>query len=440
MPTSSLIQPTLPAELSPKHSRHKQILIAAVLTVLIAGCGKSGDGHGPGAGGAPPPAEVGVVTVKLGDVGLITELPGRLEASRVAQVRARAAGILQKRLFREGSDVKAGQPLFTIDSAPYAAQVASAKASQARAEANLAQAAALAERYKPLVAANAVSKQEYANAVAAQKQAEADVAVAKASVQTTSISLGYASVTAPISGRIGRALVTEGALVGQGDATQLAVIQQINPVYVNFTQSATEVMKLRNAMAKGQLKRADGSEAASIRVVLEDGTEYAKAGRLLFSDLTVDATTGQITLRAEVPNPTGELLPGLYVRVRLEQAQASDAFTVPQQAVTRTAQGDTVMVVGEDGKVGTRSVKIGSAKDAQWVVLSGLKAGEKVMVDGFQKLQMMPPGTPVKPVPWKPAAPAAGAPAAAASAPAASAASAPVAASPAAPAASAAAK
>ena len=341
----------------------------------------------------------------------MTALQRRREASRVAQVRARAAGILQKRLFREGSDVKAGQPLFTIDPAPYAAVAASAKANQARAEANVVQATALAERYKPLVEANAVSKQEYANAVAAQKQAEADVAVAKANVQTASINLGYAAVTSPISGRIGRTLVTEGALVGQGDATQLAVVQQIDPMYINFTQSAGEVMKLRAAMASGQFKQASGLEAASVRLVLEDGSEYAKSGRLLFSDLTVDPTTGQIMLRAEVPNPAGILLPGLYVRVRIEQAQASNAITLPQQSVTRTAQGDTVMVVGDDGKVSPRPVKIGSAKDNQWVVLSGLKAGEKVMVDGFQKLR---PGATVKPVAWQEpgAKPAASAPAA----------------------------
>ena len=415
MPTHSLIPPHVTFEVPSRRAASRPLLTVVLWSMLLAGCGKGSDAKGPGAGGAPPPAEVGVVTVMPGDVGLVTELPGRLEASRIAQVRARAAGILQKRLFREGSDVKAGQPLFTIDSAPYAAVAASAKASQARAEANAAQATALAERYKPLVEANAVSKQEYANAVAAQKQAEADVAVAKANVQTASINLGYAVVTSPISGRIGRALVTEGALVGQGEATQLAVVQQINPMYVNFTQSAGEVMKLRNAMASGQFKQASGLEAASVRVVLEDGTEYAKAGRLLFSDLTVDSTTGQITLRAEVPNPTGELLPGLYVRVRLEQAQASNAITLPQQAVTRTAQGDTVMVVGDDGKVSPRPIKIGSAKGSQWVVLSGLKAGEKVMVDGFQKLQ---PGATVKPVAWqapgtKPAASAPATPAAA---------------------------
>ncbi len=391
----------------------RPLVLIAALSLLLAGCGKSGNAQG---GGAPPPTEVGVVTVTQGDVALVTELPGRLEASRIAQVRARAAGILQKRLFREGSDVQAGQPLFSIDPAPYAAAAASAKASQARAEANLAQATALAERYKPLVEANAISKQEYANAVAAQRQAEADVAMGKASVQTANINLGYAAVTAPISGRIGRALVTEGALVGQGDATQLAVIQQINPMYVNFTQSASEAMKLRAAMESGQFKRASGGDAASVRIVLEDGTEYPRAGRLLFSDLTVDATTGQVTLRAEVPNPGGQLLPGLYVRVRLEQAQAANAITLPQQAVTRTAQGDTVMVVGADGKVASRPVKIGSSKGSQWVVLDGLKTGEQVMVDGFQKLQ---PGASVKPVPWQPPgakpAGAASAPAAAAS-------------------------
>jgi membrane fusion protein, multidrug efflux system len=412
MSTSCVAASFLPVRLA----RRQPLVLIAAISIFLAGCGKS-QAPAANAGAAPPPAQVGVVTVTPGDVGLVTELPGRLEASRVAQVRARAAGILQKRLFREGSDVKAGQPLFTIDSAPYAAAAASAKAGQSRAEANLAQATALAERYRPLVEANAISKQEYANAVAAQKQAAADVAVGKANVQTASITLGYASVTAPISGRIGRSLVTEGALVGQGDATELAVIQQIDPMYVNFTQSASDVMKLRSGLASGQFKRASGAEAASVRIVLEDGTEYAQPGRLLFSDLTVDATTGQITLRAEVPNPAGQLLPGLYVRVRLEQAQASNAITLPQQAVTRTAQGDTVMVVGADGKVSPRPIKIGSAKGAQWVVLEGLKAGEQVMVDGFQKLQ---PGAVVKPVPWQPAgalpAGAASAPAAGASA------------------------
>ena len=369
------------------------------LSALLAGCGQSNTAPAGPAGGMPP-AEVGVVTVAAGDVGLVTELPGRLEASRVAQVRARAAGILQKRLFREGSDVKAGQALFEIDASPYQAAFASAQGSLSKAEANLAQASAQAERYKPLAEAKAISQQEYLNAQTASKQAEADVAMGKAAVQTARINLNYAAVAAPIAGRIGRALVTEGALVGQGEATPLAVIQQIDPMYVNFTQSAAEVMKLRRAMEDGQLKRAGGSNAASVRLLLEDGSEYARPGKLLFSDLTVDATTGQITLRAEVPNPGGALLPGLYVRVRLEQAQASNAIALPQQAVTRSPQGDSVMVVGSDGKVGPRPVKVGGQQGGQWVILDGLKTGEQVMVDGFQKLQMMPPGTTFKAVPW----------------------------------------
>lgn len=383
--------------------------VAAALALLLTACGGKEQAVAAPPGGGMPPTEVGVVTVKPGDVGLVTELPGRLEASRVAQVRARVAGIVEQRMFREGSDVKAGQPLFRIDPSVYAAAVASAQAAQARAEANLGQAAALAERYKPLVEANAVSKQEYSVAVAGQKQAEADVAASRAAVQTARINLGYASVTAPISGRIGRALVTEGALVGQGEATPLALIQQIDPIYVNFTQSASEMLNLRRAMAKGQLRRA-GINGAVVRVLLEDGSEYATPGRLLFSDLSVDPTSGQVTLRAEIANPNGSLLPGLYVRVRVEQAQAGNAVLLPQQAVTRSAQGDTVMVVGSDGKVSPRPVKIGGEQGGQWVVLDGLKAGEQVMVDGFQRLR---PGAPVKAVPWQAAAAPATAPASA---------------------------
>ncbi len=415
--------------------RTRFVLTALSLAALLAACGPSSapTAGAPGAGaggGTPPPAEVGVVTVSTADVGLVTELPGRLEASRVAQVRARAAGILQRRLFAEGSSVKAGQVLFEIDDAPYKAALDSATASVAKAEANLMQATALAKRYEPLAAAKAVSQQELVAAQAAQKQAEADVAVTKAAAQTARINLNYASVTAPIAGSIGRALVTEGALVGQGEATPLAVVQQINPIYVNFTQSAGDVMKLRQALDAGKLKRANGSQAASVRLVLEDGSEYARAGRLLFSDLTVDATSGQITLRAEVPNPDGTLLPGLYVRVRVEQAQASNAILLPQQAVTRSAQGDSVMVVGADGKVKPRPIKVGGQQRNQWVVVDGLQSGEQVMVDGFQKLRG---DAPVKAVPWvapgiKPAAPASAAAASAsagasAAAPAASAAS-----------------
>jgi membrane fusion protein (multidrug efflux system) len=235
------------------------------------------------------------------------------------------------------------------------------------------------------------------NAQAAHKQALADVAVAKAAVQTARINLDYAHVTAPISGRIGRALVTEGALVGQGEATPLALVQQIDPLYVNFTQSASEVLKLRRAVEAGQLKKA-GADAAVVHVVLDDGTEHPKTGKLLFADLSVDSGTGQVTLRAEVPNPGGVLLPGLFVKVRLEQATAPNAITLPQQAVNRSAKGDTVMVVSADGKVSPRPVKVGAQQQGQWVILDGLKPGDQVMVDGFQKLRG---GAPVKPVPWK---------------------------------------
>ena len=396
------------------------LAVALAAALALGACGQKSDA--PAAGASPRAPEVGVVTVQPGDIGLVTELPGRLEASRVAEVRARAAGILQKRLFREGSDVKAGQQLFLIDSAPYQASVAQAEASVAQAEASLAQSRALAERYRPLVAVNAISKQEYDNAVAAQKTAEANVAAAKAALTTSRINLGYATVTAPISGRIGRGLVTEGALVGQGTPTELAVIQQIDPLYINFTQSASEALKLKAAMASGKYKQS-GANAANVRVVLEDGIVYPQTGRLLFTDLTVDSTSGQVTLRAEVPNPERALLPGLYVRVRLEQAQVDNGILLPQQAVTRSGKADTVMVVGPDNHVTPRVVKLGPAQGSNWVVLDGLKSGEQVMVDGFQKLPRGKPGDPivVQPVPWQPqgAAKAPAAPASAASQPAA---------------------
>ena len=377
--------------------------IALACALVLTACGK--DDATPttaAAQGGAPQVPVGVVTATTGEVGLVTELPGRIEASRVAQVRARSAGILQKRLFKEGSDVKAGQALFQIDAATYEASAQSARASLARAEANLVQTTAQLERFRPLVEANAISKQDFVNAESAQKQAQAEVVAAKAAVRTADINLGYAKVTAPISGRIGQALVTEGALVGQGEATPLAVIQQINPVYVNFTQSATDAFKLRKAMDEGMLKSA-GQQAAEVQVVLDDGSVYDTPGKLLFSDLTVDASTGQVTLRAEIPNPKGLLLPGLYVRIRMEQAQATNAITVPQQAVTRTEQGDTVSIVSPEGQVSTRAVKVSMASGNRWVIQEGLQAGEQVMVDGFQKLQMLPPGTPVKAVPWTPA-------------------------------------
>jgi membrane fusion protein, multidrug efflux system len=383
---------------------------AACLTAalaLLAGCGNKDAAPAAAAAGAKPPPEVGVIVTSIAPVALQTELPGRVEPVRVAQVRARANGVVLKRLFTEGSEVKPGQVLFQIDPAPYQAALLSAQAALGKAEANLTQAAAQAARYKPLVEANAVSKQEYVNVVAAQKTAEADVAAQKAAVRIAQINSGYANVTAPIAGRIGRALVTEGALVSATEATQLALIQQTRTVYVNFTQSASELQKLRR---NAGLKLASGS--VPVTIVQDDGSELPSKGKLLFSDVTVDPTSGQVTLRAEVPNADNLLLPGQYVRVRVSQAELPAGILVPQQAVTRGTQGDTVMVVGPDNKPAPRPIKVGTQQNGNWVVLDGLKAGEQVMVDGFQKLS--PQGGPVKPVPWSAPQASAAAPAAAA--------------------------
>lgn len=376
----------------------RAILGVLAIATLLSACGAKNGAPAAGAAGKPPPPEVGVVTTDVQKVALQTELPGRVEPVRIAQVRARVNGVVLKRLFREGSEVKAGQSLFQIDPASYQAALDSAQAALAKAQANLTQASAQAERYKPLVEANAVSKQEYLNVVAAQKQAEADVASGKAAVQTARINLGYTNVTAPIAGHIGRALVTEGALVSQTEATQLATIQQTNTVFINFTQSAGEVLQLRRASAGKQVSTS-GEKSVPVRVLMEDGSELPHSGKLLFSDLSVDPTSGQVTLRAEVPNPDGMLMPGQYVRVRLSQSEVPNGILLPQQAVKRTGQGDSVIVVDAEGNPTPRPVKVGAAQGNQWIVLDGLKAGEQVVVDGFQKMSV--PGAPVKPVPWK---------------------------------------
>lgn len=382
----------------------------AALTLLSA-CGKKDAAPGAAGGGMPAP-EVGVITTRFQPVALQTELPARVDAFRVAQVRARVNGVVLKRLFTEGSEVKEGQSLYQIDPEPYLAQVNSAKAALGKAEANLASTAAQAERYKPLVAAEAVSKQEYTNAIAAQKQAESDVNSAKAALKIAEINFGYANVYAPISGRIGRSQVTEGALVSATEATQMATVQQLDKVYLNITQSASELQRLRRQAGDKNI-----SSGMPVAVVMDDGTELPRKGRLLFSDVTVDPSSGQLTLRAQIDNPDRALLPGQYVRVRVAQAELPAGIVVPQQAVTRGgAAGDTLMVVGPDNKPAPRTVKIGSQDGSNWVVTEGLKEGEKVMVDGFQKIAMMPPGTPVKPVPWAPAPAAANAPVAQAAA------------------------
>jgi membrane fusion protein (multidrug efflux system) len=378
---------------------------AAVLATLLAAfSGLSGCGDAAPSSGPPPAPEVGVVTAAPKTLDVPTELPGRVEAARVAQVRARVTGIVQKRLFVEGSEVKQGQVLFQIDPAPYKAAIDSAKAALAKAQANEQQASGLLNRYKPLREANAISQQDFVNATSSAAQATADVAGAKAAVQTAQLNLDYATVTAPISGRIGQALVTEGALVTSAEATQLALIQQVDSVYVNFTQPVSDITKLRKAFASGQSKSL--GVTIPVRIALDDGSELPQTGKLLFSDLTVDPTSGQVNVRAKVPNPDGALMPGMYVRGRIAQQQVDSAVLLPQQAVQRSTQNDTAMVVGADGKPAVRVIKLGGTENGSWIVLEGLKPGEQVIVDGFQKIR---PGGTVKPVAWSSGAQAAAA-------------------------------
>jgi membrane fusion protein (multidrug efflux system) len=388
-------------------SRAIAIAASAVAALLVAACGEKAAGPGGPGGMQMPPPTVGVVTVAPTSLPLTTELPGRLESSRVAQVRARVNGIVLERRFEEGSLVKAGQSLFQIDPAPYQAQLDSAIAAQGQAEAAAAQTASILERDKPLVAAKAISTQEFIAAETAHKQAIAQIAVAKAAVTQARLSVTYARVDSPIAGRIGRALVSEGQLVTQAEATVMATVQQIDPLYINITQSADDALKLKRSIASGKV-RASRSGSTPVEVVLDDGSVYGHHARLLFTDWTVDPTSGQVMLRAEVPNPQGDLLPGLYVKVRLSQASSDTAMVVPQQSVTRSAAGDTVMVVGADNQVTPRPVKLGGSRGNQWIVLEGLNPGERVVADGFQKIR---PKVPVTPVPWTPVVGGPGAPA-----------------------------
>ncbi len=343
-----------------------------------------------------PPTRVSVVTVTPQRLGVVNELPGRLEAKRVAQVRARVPGIVLKRAFREGSEVKQGQVLFQIDPAPYEAALASAKASLAKAEANEVQSGLKLKRYAPLVTIKAISQQEFDDADAAHKLAVAEVAAAQASVKTASLNLGYARVTSPITGRIGRALVTEGALVGQGEATQLALVQQLDPMYVNLTQSSADLTKMRQAMKNGQYQKTPEGEA-QVTLILEDGSEYAHKGKLLFSDISVDESTGMVSVRALFPNKERMLLPGTFVRARLQQAVSEQALAVPQQALQRTNSGATVMLVDEKNIVTVRPVTTMATHGDKWIISSGLKAGDRVIVSGLQKIR---PGMPVQAAEW----------------------------------------
>ncbi|MDR3459347.1 MAG: efflux RND transporter periplasmic adaptor subunit [Verrucomicrobiae bacterium] len=367
--------------------------------VMLTGCGRSPNMGGAGGppGGAMPPTEVGVVTVTPEAVTVTTELPGRINAVREAEVRARATGILLKRRFEEGADVTADQVLFEIDPAPLQASYDSAKASLAKAEATQEQAQAKAKRNEALVKINGVSQQAYEDARASALQSEADVLAAKAALETAALNLGYTKVTAPFSGRIGKALITEGALASASEATKMAVIRQLDPIYVDFTQSSAELLKLRRSLEPGKLPGVS-KEEVRIALLLEDGTTYAETGRLVFQDVSVDANTGAVLLRAEFPNAEKLLLPGMYVRARLAVVQPK-AITVPQRAVSRDVNGQaSVWLVNAQNVAEARAIQATAISGDKWIVSSGLNAGDRVIVEGLQKVRA---GAPVAPVPFQ---------------------------------------
>ncbi len=384
----------------------KLIAAAGILAVglMTASCSKPPQ--------APPkagPPEVGVVEVKPQRVAITTELSGRTSAFMVAEVRPQVGGIIQKRVFTEGSDVKAGQVLYQIDPAAYQAAFASARAAEARSEANLIPARLKEERYRDLVKIKAVSQQDFDDAHAALKQAEADVAATKAAVETARINLAYTKVTAPISGRIGRSTITDGALVTASQPVALATIQQLGSVYVDVTQSSAELLKLKQNLASGLIKNS-GAAQARVKLLLEDGSAYPLPGVLKFSEVTVDPSTGSVTLRAVFPNPKQTLLPGMFVRAILEEGVSENAILVPQRGVTRNPKGEAmVMVVGAEEKAEPRLIKVVRTIGDSWLVNDGLKAGDRIILEGLQKAR---PGTPVKAVPFgsAPTAPPAAAP------------------------------
>ena len=354
----------------------------ALLGVLLAGCDSAAKPDDKA-----PPAQVRVETVQAQPLAITSELSGRILAPRTAEVRARVAGVLLKRVYREGSDVKQGDVLFLIDPAPFKADLDSARATLARAEATRYQARLQDQRYGELVTDKAVSRQEYDNAHAALLQADAEVAQAKAALDRARLSLGYATVTAPIAGRIGRALVTEGALVGQNESTPLATIQQLNPIHADVTQSTRELTALRRALRAGELSQV-GEDQAKATLIQDDGSAYPLPGKLLFSDISVDPSTNQITLRSEFPNPDLDLLPGSYVRVRLEQAVQPRGISVPQRAILRDSAGVAkVMLVDQQAQVVAREVVLGNAQGDRWIVNEGLQPGDRVVIEGLQHIK-----------------------------------------------------
>lgn len=347
--------------------------------LLLSGC----DSASTPQAAAPLPS-VRVETVQARPLSISNELSGRIVAPRVAEVRARVAGVVLQRVFHEGRDVKQGDVLFRIDPAPFKADLDSAEAALRKAEANAFQARLQAQRYAQLIDDKAISGQDYDNARASVRQTAADVAASKAAVERAKLNLGYATVTAPISGRIGRALVTEGALVGQNESTPLALIQQLNPIHADLTQSTRELNDLRRAFRAGFLQ-AVGQDQAKATLIQDDGNPYPLPGKLLFTDLSVDPSTGQITLRSEFPNPDLDLLPGSFIRVRLEQAINNQGITVPQRAIQRDSAGVAqVLLLDAEQKVSLQPVQLGAAQNDRWVVTQGLKPGDRIVIEGLQ--------------------------------------------------------
>ncbi|MCE0847971.1 efflux RND transporter periplasmic adaptor subunit [Buttiauxella sp. A2-C1_F] len=375
------------------------IILSSMLllaTGALTGCNDKGDEKA-----AMPTPQVNVFTVKAAPLAVTTELPGRTDAFRVAEVRPQVSGIILKRNFVEGSDIVAGNSLYQIDSATYQAAWNSAQGSLAKAKAAANIAHLTVKRYVPLLGTNYISKQEYDQAVANAQQADAEVKAAQAEVENARINLAYTKVTSPIDGRIGKSNVTEGALVTNGQASSLATVQQLDPIYVDVTQSSTDFMQLKQAVEKGSLQKANGK--TTVQLLMEDGQPYPLNGDLEFSDVTVDQTTGSITLRAVFPNPQHQLLPGMYVRAKIDEGIQPEAILVPQQGVTRNPRGDaTVMVVDENNKAVVREVVAPQAIGDKWLVTKGVKPGDKIIVSGLQRVR---PGVAVQIVPDSAVAP-----------------------------------
>ncbi|AWD05910.1 multidrug efflux RND transporter periplasmic adaptor subunit AcrA [Klebsiella aerogenes] len=373
-------------------NKNRGLTPLAVVLMLSGSLALTGCDDKPAQQGAQQMPEVGIVTLKSAPLQITTELPGRTNAYRVAEVRPQVSGIILKRNFTEGSDIQAGVSLYQIDPATYQASYESAKGDLAKAQAAANIAQLTVKRYQKLVGTKYISQQEYDSAVADAQQSNAAVVAAKAAVETARINLAYTKVTSPISGRIGKSAVTEGALVQNGQSTALATVQQLDPIYVDVTQSSNDFLRLKQELANGKLKQENGK--AKVELVTNDGLKYPQEGTLEFSDVTVDQTTGSITLRAIFPNPDHTLLPGMFVRARLEEGINPDALLVPQQGVTRTPRGDaSVMVVGEGDKVEVRQVTAAQAIGDKWLVTEGLKSGDRVIVAGLQKVK---PGVQVK--------------------------------------------